>query len=836
MKKFRIMILAAVALMSGSSVQAQSFSLKNDNITTQVMMVSKTEVNLDYSDFTTVAVAANCDYQVTTDADWLTAHRMGNGNTAIFAKPNYNIATRTGIVSFTTADGTRTHKLTVNQNGFDIADKQLVIASGTASQYQPGEGIERSFDGDYSTLYHSPYGNTNFPVTLTYNLKEASHVDYAIYTPRQSGTNGNFKEVTVKYKVRGSSQFVELVTMDFGGSGSASRVPFGESGIDDVMSVQFVVKSGVGDNGTGFASCAEMGFYQRNDFMPSLLKQYFADDLCTALSPGITEAQIEQIPVSEIREMARQMLAGTYSTEFRIGEFGAFRPVADLRNELKNSYTYCDHENPTGITFTEGETAIVVAEGIGMSPVSLLIRNFGPSDFSASSYSLQNGINIITVKNKGNGYLTYYTSSWEAAPKVKVHFLNGTEQGYFSPKYKGHTNDDWRRLLANAKGDCFDLHGEFCDCVFPVSAFKQNCPNDGEWLMATYDSIISIERELMGVNKYNHVFPNRQCAVTVATSAGLYHASNDGFCVPVNALRDPTSRTYFDFWGAGHEFGHQNQTQGLKWIGLTEVTNNIMSAYVEHKLRTDGYHRLENESRGFRYYDFLQYNVLKGGQFLPHVNGDVFCTLIPFWQLLVYTRLAGIQTDAYPELYETLRTTSSVGSMSHGQQQVNFMRQWCMITKTNWLPYFEKVGLFKTVNADIDDYGVANITITQAMLNTLKAEIDRQNFPEAPEAFYFIDVNNYPVFRDKAALVAGSVGAGCTRSGSTVRIQHSQWKNVVGFETYRADGTLIHITNYGHGESTYDPSYTNVDWSTTERPAYIMAVGYDGTRVKCYEP
>ena len=168
--------------------------------------------------------------------------------------------------------------------------------------------------------------------------------------------------------------------------------------------------------------------------------------------------------------------------------------------------------------------------------------------------------------------------------------------------------------------------------------------------------------------------------------------------------------------------------------------------------------------------------------------------------------------------------------------QVNFMRQWCKITKTNWLPYFKKVGLFKTVDATIGDYATRTIVITETMLNTLKNEIEALNYPEPPEAFYFIDVNNYPVFRDKAALVAGNVGAGCSRSGSNVIIQHNQWKNVVGFETYKADGTLLHITNYGHGNSANKPQSTTVVWNTSEQPAYIMAVGFDGTRVKCYEP
>ncbi len=825
-------MLTLVALAFAGHVQAQSVKLDNSNIKKQVLMIGRESLTLDYSDFTTVAVAANCNYTATANDAWLTTRRMDNGNTAIFAQSNYNMASRQGTITFKSEDGTVVRKLTVTQTGFDASDRSIPIASGTASNYQSGEGIERSFDGDYATLYHSNYNSQNtFPITLTYTLKEVSHVDYAVYTPRQDGNvNGNFQEVTVSYQV--GNKWTTLATLNFEGSSAASRIPFGDNGVDDVKAVRFVVKSGT----NGFASCSEMEFYTKNNFMEDLLHTYFTDNLCTQLREGVTAQEIEQIPVAEIRNMAKAMLAGTYSTEFRIGEFTAFRPLSDLQGELKNSYLYNNHENPTGITFDEDESVIVMVEGIGEQPVALQVRNFGPTVFASSTYALQNGINVIKVSNKGNGYINYYTTSWKTAPKVKMHFLNAKEQGYFSPKYKGHTNDDWKRLLANAKGDCLDMHGEFTDCVFPVSSFKANCPNDGEWLMAIYDSIISVERDIMGIFKYKHEFPNRQCAITVATSGGLYHASNDGFCVPVNALRDPTSRTHYDVWGAAHEYGHQNQTQGLRWIGLTEVTNNIMSAYVEHKLRTDGYHRLENESNGFRYYDFFEYNVMKGGQFVPHAHNDVFCTLVPFWQLLIYTRIAGIQPDAYPELYETLRNQSALSSMSDGQHQVNFMKQWCHITKTNFLPYFKQVGMFKTVDESISDYSTRQLTITQAMLDNLEKEINAANYPEPPAAFCYIDVNNYPAFRDKAALVANTVGKGCSVSGNTVRIQHNQWKNVVGFETYKADGTLLHMTNYGHGDSAYKPTMTSVVWNTSEKPAYIMAVGYDGTRVKCYEP
>ena len=35
-------------------------------------------------------------------------------------------------------------------------------------------------------------------------------------------------------------------------------------------------------------------------------------------------------------------------------------------------------------------------------------------------------------------------------------------------------------------------------------------------------------------------------------------------------------------WGPAHEVGHCNQTRpGLKWVGMTEVTNNIHSLHVQ---------------------------------------------------------------------------------------------------------------------------------------------------------------------------------------------------------------------------------------------------------------
>ena len=827
----RLTVTTFLLALFCSTMLAQSFDLRGQSVSTQRLFIAKDIVNLGNSDFATVAVAANCDYTATASEDWLTLRKTANGNTAIFAQTNYDISDRERTVTFASADGTVKRTMKVTQEGYDIGDELIPVASGTASQSQSGEGIDRSFDGNLSTLYHSPYSGTSFPVRLVYNLREPSHVDYVLYTPRQdNNTNGNFGQVTIEYQVEGSSTWVKLGDYNFNGSASPTPVDFGETGIDNVKTVRFTVKSGTGN----WASCAEMQFFKRTGYMSSIM-DLFADNLCTKLKDGVTREQIEQVKTKEFRDAALAMLDGTYSTEFRVGEFGAFIPPNSLIGQLKTWFTYSHYENATGITFNPGDIVVMLVEGIESDGIQLQIRNFGPKVFTTGRYGVRNGLNIIKVNHKGNGYIDYFTNNWRKAPKVKIHFLNGVEQGYFSPYLKGHTDADWKRLLRNAKGDCLDMRGKYVNCVFPVDNIKKKCPNQGELLMSQYDELVRLEREIMGLIKYEYDFPNHQTVTTVEKSSGYMHANNDNCCVPIVAVNDAlVAGDNFPTWAIGHELGHVNQTNGFRWPGLAEVTNNVMAAYVQHMFSPNGWHRLENEANRFRYYRYLDGGVRKDLTWLPSVEKDVFATLIPLYQLLVYTRFAGFAPDAYPDFYEKMRKMDvPAGS---GPQQVNFVRQFCHMAKIDFIDFFKKVGILKVIDQHVADYSGAQLTITQSMINNVENEIKKAGYPEAPGGLYFIDAWNYPIFRDKKELVGNTVGKGCVKSNNNVRIQHSMWQNVVGFETYKADGTLLHITNYGRGEGGTTATHTNCEWNASESPAYIMAVGYDGTKIKCYEP
>lgn len=107
-------------------------------------------------------------------------------------------------------------EVTVTQNGLDgytsgdtegIADDvQLEVVRGEASTAHGGEGIEKSFDSDMGTIYHSNYPfaegvTSHYPVTLTYYFKENTEaLDYLTYYPRTSGSNGNFGEWKFRYR------------------------------------------------------------------------------------------------------------------------------------------------------------------------------------------------------------------------------------------------------------------------------------------------------------------------------------------------------------------------------------------------------------------------------------------------------------------------------------------------------------------------------------------------------------------------------------------------------------------------------------------------------------
>lgn len=883
-------ILAGVALFSffSTGLHAQNKSLtfaQDTNKHDAILLDCDTVCGKYIGGWTQLSVLSRNGYKVSPvfskgQSPFFTVKKVQDDQLLLLFDYNYKSVAQEGKILLTAPDG-YTREVVVSQSANTSAkdvrtDIKLKIASGVANQAQPGEEIEKSFDGNLSTMYHSPWWDTRLPVTLTYTLAQTSHVDYMTYIPRQSGDNGNFGEIRVEYATSDApNTFVLLEDTDLGQKGTSSVIQFGDEGIDNVKKVRVTVNSGRG----GFASCAEMEFYERNFDLQNLLGHYFEDALCTRLREGVTSETVATIPDPYVKQLVYTLLEGDYDTKYRVDEYEPYRTLGSLNAWLKTS-AYNAYENPTGLYFTVGKPIVAFVEGLEDEAVALKIKGWehkeGQPEYE-STYPLHNGVNVINPHNRGNGYIDYYTDKYATAPKVKIHFAMADVNGYFDLE-RGDTNEDWQRMLANACSDIMDMRTKRIQAAFPVKRFREVCPNDAVSLALTLDSVVYRERELMGLIRYNSEPKNRQFARVVkggcfadGVGAGL---ADDG----IVAWMQP-DRTQFGFWGLGHELGHVNQLRpGLKWVGCGETSNNIYSVWVLFSLNPTNRLNLESEVTGINEYSglaggrfncYLENGVRKGanwqlqegpdyfgsnytkvtvkkqdyaGNNLPQDtvvgkrNYDHFVKVIPFWQLQLYCHQCKYSPDVFGKVMEALRNDSD-DNMSNGMHQLRFIRLVCDSTQLNFLPFFEKAGMFKPINAFIEDYSAEWLKISLEMIDEVKAHVAAKGYPIPKGEINYISGRNWRTYAEQLPLQGGALNEGCTKVDNYIKVLHSVWKNVVAFETYDKDDNLVRISMQGLGSPQNDNSYTMVLWPQTEdeRAAYIMAVGWDGTRIKCYE-
>lgn len=611
----------------------------------------------------------------------------------------------------------------------------------------------------------------------------------------------------------------------------------------------------------------------------------FTSELCSELKPGTTQKDIDNCTEPYARQLANYMLNTDYSTEFRVGTFECYENRNTLQQRLKTSNAYDNYENPTGIYFEKGEKVVIFATGIDNAhPVRLCIKCFSnQADIDTegqpeSYYDLKNGVNVITATNRGNGYVSYYSNDYQNAPSVSLHFAMATENGYFDASR--HTNADWKRMLANAKSDIFDILTQRLHVSAPIKNLKAKCPTDGERLAAIYDQVVYREREIMGLPQRDIEPRNHQFARPVA--GGMF-ADGLGAAAAFGSFNEWVNPNNFGFWGIAHELGHNNQiTPGFKWSGCGETTNNIYASWVEHKVGAKdafgtGYHRLEDENsgigeysykRGGRFQTYLEEGVRKGISWQlqdgPDYHGtkpntvtvpgqdangnstgtvtttsrnyDHFVKVVPFWQLTLWSEEVGAHPGGWGNFINSYREGFNTTKFNtNGKQQMEMVRRMCDAMQTNLIDFFEKAGILKPINAYIEDYGPGWNIITQEMCDEVKAYVQSKGYPEAPAALNYINAYNWTRFRDKVALTDAGLGRGTGILSNMVRVDNSVWKGAVGYETYNSAGQLIRITMFGLGDSQMSDRYTCVLFPSGEDAKYIMAVGYDGTRVKCYE-
>lgn len=755
----------------------------------------------------------------------------------------------------------------------DISIKPNITGS-TASNFQNGQNIEKSFDGNITTLYHSHYTNTIFPVSLIYNFDGATPIDYLKYTPRQDGgVNGLFGNIKVSYNTLTNPNYISIATSNFEQNNNIRRIEFFSS------ITPLNIKIEVLDGRNNFASCAEMEFFQKNPnaFNPDQYANIFSNNLFSELNPNITQNDINAITSPYIKNLAQCLFNNTYNKKYRVQTLSPYRTIQSINNEYKIG-DYNPFENPLGLVFQANTTAVIFVNGISTNnPVSLRIRDFATEGATTTdkSYSLTNGINIIPVTNSGLGYITYFTDEPNASP-ISLNATTGIVNGIYK---KGISPTEWIEMLTNDVYPKIDIEGYYTKIIMDKAPLATYHYNDVQPLVDKYDIIAKSERELMGFFKYNKNIKNRQLVYT--ENSGGWFAGGIGAHLDLSwGTQNSASATGLDIWGVAHELGHINQVRpSIKWIGTTEVTNNIYTAWAAYNLYTpigaNRYTTIESHNglrtsfpavAGNRYGEIIISTLINGNNIMAdHANASFtsdekhFRTLVPFWQLELYYQLAGaskgaptlgIDTDMSDEATITTTATSSEidyahwlatvinktiatneNQLSDGQLSMNFVKNVCDAVQEDLTDFFTKTGFLRPINGSITQYGTTKaFVVTQAMIDDTKNYIAEKNYPKpVSPVINYISAHSLNSFKNLLPL-SGITGEGAQITGQFLKVTNSKWLNAVAFETYNSNNQLISVSILGTNDTTLVNTY--VDYPAGADKVY--AVGYDGQKILVY--
>ncbi len=618
-----------------------------------------------------------------------------------------------------------------------LQDLQLYATSATASEHQSGEDISKALDGNFSTLFHSRWDQSLFPgvpveVDLVFG-DDIGSIDYMLYHPRKDGgVNGFMLETELWVKQQGSNDFVKLDVLAFAANSQTKRILFPD-GVQTPATIRLIVTKGYND----FVSASQFEFFRFNDQMESY-ESLFTDLSFSALQPGVSRNQLSDIENSFIRNLALALYDGTYD-ERRVGHYQTY-PDPTLISAENKTNRMGSYDNMTGIHVAAGED-IVVFVNETVADLTLRVVDH-PQGYNGADYFLNPGPNRITTSDSGLIYLIYNT---DQAHETKVNIATGTINGYF--ELGRHTQEDWEEMIAEASYGFFDLKGEKSHITFTTQELREFVV-DAPRLLEVYDSIVLMQQQLMGLYKYDRVPAGRLYYRTNLADGVYMHATGNATEYAPSTLQWIANHNHLrgaHIWGPAHETGHIHQTRpGLMWVGLTEVTVNIYSQHVQTQFGNPSRLQTENVPGYANRYQKAFNEIIEAG--IAHgAHEDVFCKLVPFWQLQLYFAKAQGYTDFYKDVHEEVRIRPN--PPTDGLCQLEFVKIVCDVTQTDMTGFFQAWGFLTPIDMDINDYGVRRLTVTQEQIDEVLDYIAGKNYPAPAHQVQFITDNTVASYR-----------------------------------------------------------------------------------------
>ncbi|MBQ8864319.1 MAG: M60 family metallopeptidase [Rikenellaceae bacterium] len=771
-----------------------------------------------------VAITTNVEYTTKCSADWISVTQTETGLQIVAAenptyeerKANVDISTDYSLgarIEVVQAAAEKPARVRENEACF-VPYESITYESESRSGY----GIELAYDNDLETYWSCPNSGIDENAVLTFHFNGKMRIDYMEYYP--SPEYGWWGEFSVKYKEQDAKTYVELGDFDFGMRDGKQTLNFKES-LMNVEEIVVEVKSAKGRSVTKglLAGAAEIEFYYNDNVYMNAL-ELFEDESCSVFrNKDFSEADLAKIQDEELRSIAEIMLARTpEDNEFRVAICKSYpNPTIDAQRFLNAEYS--EYDNVTGMLLLPGNTYTICVSDDGrddLAPKLTVINyktpktvngNISTTEFNwaARDYALRPGINHIKIpaNNEVDNYggLCYVKLMSTKDLSIKVNFIDGEVNGYFDPTM--HSTDRWEELLANSFAieekygfpAHFDMRNQRIIMSFPSYLLRDRTKTGdrAKEVLDIYAEIIELEEELQGHKLFNtgghanrmHMVGRYGGSFMYATS---YHTGYNILaapdCVNPDGLRAGC-------WGPAHEFGHVNQVRPiLKWVGTTEVTNNICSAYVQWKF--NDYTVLGNQSSSHGFNGAFRDLMARGCSHVLVGSWDAayYLKVVPFWQLYLYfTEIKGM-TDFYPIIYHTSRNYPDAQSVSNEEAMLRFCELVSDVVKLDMTEFFERWGFLTPVDGVwFNDYGSRQIYITQERID--KARKHMSQYPKPTQPIHFISEHNMHLFREPAEVTVGTV----EKTPGSNRYWFKGWENCVAFIVEGSDGKWYAIND-----------------------------------------
>lgn len=505
----------------------------------------------------------------------------------------------------------------------------------------------------------------------------------------------------------------------------------------------------------------------RTVYQDSLLT-FFADSAMTQLKPQYQQMNSAELKTKltqsalpeELVAMTLKVKDSTWTKyasgknwekQFRIADYEPFSDYMKWSDRMGIGYQMGSMFGPTGITVKKDSVLFIFVNDVpANATMGCEIIPLGTKNGTITS--LQKGMNVVTVSEDGNLFMRYIADTYDTTkattldhfPKVRVHIEGGAVNGYFDV-VKGMTNNDWATMVSDGlvtNSRSFDMRTKSVVIHADAQHVKTGCSaNDIVEMLGVWEFIVSHEEALMGFReKWKDRCNNVMNATAVAS--GLY-ASTGGsyygyYAWPGELAKYSVLNTGAGkLWAPAHEFGHNHQKL-INMAGMTEISNNLFSNQIIFEYG-------KSTSRGGGQESAVSTIAKKHAAktFWPDY-GTWGCTQM-FYKLYLYYHAAKNDTTFYPRLFDALqqkpmtRRPMASGKTYGEEDYLRFALTASKVAGEDLSDFFEYYGFFVPVtDRIIGDYSNYNMTTTQAMIDSVKAEMHKLPKTAASKNLIFI--------------------------------------------------------------------------------------------------